>query len=353
MSHGCFCAGRLAGNTFSWQRSRPAQCRPCLFRLLQGMERACVAPFLTLYLQHLVLPALLVSTVAGDHLAAVLCAPLCSHCPKSHRKRRLLVAGSLLGSAGADLLLTLIPPADGDVGYTRCNASQQPDDRGAAAMVPGQGSRGVLSMSATMNAKGAWKETVKTTGDVLLASRMPATSASFQGLFAEKKGRGIGEGNAKVNGYSAGPSGSTTSVKAVNWETGEPGMLALYRPPLHRLKKEMSSLGSAARDLAVGTEESLRTERNEMSLFKTTLLTVGGADMPGKVSDHWKDAQDASAAKNLFQDREHQIFRGTVVLWELLATTFERTVDESLHEYLDFVDATDYGKLWIWSYLGT
>ncbi|NXE19909.1 MF6LB protein, partial [Ardeotis kori] len=281
-----------------------------LFRLLQGAGRACAAPFLTLYLRHLGLPAPLVGVVAGaQHLAAALWATFCSRCPKGRRNRRLLVAGSLLGSAGASLLLTLIPPAGGDAGYRYCNASQQPGDRGATTAVPapGSSSHSVLSMSAVTSAKAVSKEMVKTTADVLIASRKPAlTSAAFQGFFGltdtlEQKGGGTGDGG--TNGYSDGPSGWTASVEAVNWETREPEMPAPYRPHLHGLEKETSSLGSAATNVD-----------------------------------------------------KHQIFLmvlGAVVLWELLATSLEWTVDESLYEYLDFVDATDrYGKLWIWSYLG-
>ncbi|XP_010293981.1 PREDICTED: major facilitator superfamily domain-containing protein 6-like, partial [Phaethon lepturus] len=299
--------------------------------------------------------------------AAALWAPLCSRSPKGRRKRRLLVAGSLLGSAGASLLLTLIPAAGGDAGYTYCNASQQLGNRGAAAMgpAPGVSSHSVLSTSAITSAKAVSKEMVKTTADVLMASRKPTlTSAAFQGLFGladthEKKGKGIGKSDTKTSGYSHGPSGWTTSMKAVNWETGEPEMPAPYRPPLHGLEKEMSSLGSAVIDLADNAEESLyATESTELSMFKTTLPTIGGAYVSGNLSDHWKDAQDVSfkAVKNIFQDREHQIFLmvlGAVVLWELLATSLEWTVDENLYEYLDFIDSTDrYGKLWIWSYLG-
>ncbi|NWU50536.1 MF6LB protein, partial [Dromas ardeola] len=274
-----------------------------LFRLLQGAGRACAAPFLTLYLRHLGLPAPLVGVVAGaKHLAAALWAPLCSRCPRGRRKRRLLVASSLLGSAGASLLLTLIPPADGDAGYKYCNTSQLPGDRGATAMVPGPGtsSHGVLSTSAITNAKAVTKETTQET-------EMPAS----------------------------------------------------YRPHLHGLKEETSSLGSAAIDVADNAEESLyATESNKLFLFKTTLPTVGDIYVSGNLSDHQKDAQDVSfeALQNIFQDGEHQIFLmvlGVVVLWELLATSLEWTVDEGLYEYLDFVDATDrYGKLWIWSYLG-
>ncbi|XP_049668775.1 major facilitator superfamily domain-containing protein 6-like [Accipiter gentilis] len=335
-----------------------------LFRLLQGAGKACAAPFLTLYLRHLGLPAPLVGVVAGaKHLAAALWAPLCSRCPKGRRKRRLLVAGSLLGSAGASLLLTLIPPAGGDAGYKYCNASQQPGDRGAAttAAGPGTSSYGVLSASAITNAKAVSKQTTKTTADVLVASRKPTlTSSAFQGLFGltdrlETKGRGVGEGDTKTNGYLVGPSIWTTSVKAVNRETREPEMLSSYRPPLRGLEKEMSSLGPAADN---AEESPYAIESNELSSFKTTLPTVGDAYVSGNLSDHWKDAQDSSfkAVQNIFQDREHQVFLmvlGAVVLWELLATSLEWTVDESLYEFLDFVDATDrYGKLWIWNYLG-
>ncbi|NXW82750.1 MF6LB protein, partial [Alopecoenas beccarii] len=245
-----------------------------LFRLLQGAGRACAAPFLTLYLRHLGLPAPLVGLVAGaKHLAAALWAPLCPRWPKGRRKRRLLIAGSLLGSAGASLLLTLVPPARGDPGDRYCNASQQPGHPGATTAVPGPAtsSYSALSVSAVPNAKAVSGEAVKTTGDASTASRRPTlTGSAFRGLFGlidtfEKKGSGVG---TKANDYD-GPSGWTT---------------------------------------------------------------------------------------NIFQDREHQIFfmvLGAVVLWELLATSLEWIVDESLYEYLDFVDATDrHGKLWIWSYVG-
>ncbi|XP_010021171.1 PREDICTED: LOW QUALITY PROTEIN: major facilitator superfamily domain-containing protein 6-like [Nestor notabilis] len=137
-------------------------------------------------------------------------------------------------------------------------------------------------------------------------------------------------------------------------------MPASYGPPLRGPKKEISILGSAARHLAGNAEERLSaTKSNKLPLFKTTLPTVGGAYVSGNLSDHQKGAQEISfeAVLNIFQDREHQIFLmvlGAVVLWELLATSLEWTVDERLYEFLDFVDATDgYSKLWIWSYLGS
>ncbi|XP_010188829.1 PREDICTED: major facilitator superfamily domain-containing protein 6-like, partial [Mesitornis unicolor] len=289
--------------------------------------------------------------------------PLCSRCPKGLRKRRLLVAGSLLGSAGASLLLTLIPPAGGDAGYPYCNTSQQPGGRWATTTGPGPGTSGssVLSMGAITDAKAVSKERMKTTAGVLIASRKPTvTSSASHGLLGltdmlEKEGKGVGEGDTKTNGYLDGPSGWTASVKAVNWEMQEQEVLASYRTPLHGLKKETSRLGSAAMAVADNAKEGLyATVSNELSLFKTTLPAVGDAYVSGnqKVTQH----VSFEAVQNIFQDRKQQIFLmvlGAVVLWELLTTSLERTVDESLYEYLDFIDATDrYGKLWIWSYVG-
>ena len=45
---------------------------------------------------------------------------------------------------------------------------------------------------------------------------------------------------------------------------------------------------------------------------------------------------------------------GSVVFWELLTSPLEQVADDSLYEYLDFVDATDrYRSLWVWRLLGT
>ncbi|NXX11165.1 MF6LB protein, partial [Podargus strigoides] len=283
-----------------------------LFRLLQGAGRGCAAPFLTLYLRHLGLPAALVGLVAGaKYLAAACGALLCARCPRVRRKRRVVVAIGLLGSAGAGLLLTLIPPAHRGAGLAYCNGSQQLGDPGAAAAGP---SPGTAASSAVTNA---------------------------------------------TNGSVDGPSGWTAAAEAVKWDTHTPEMPASSRPPLHGLEKKMSGLGSAALGLADNAEESLyATESNELSLFKTTLPPVGDAHMSGNLSDHQKDMQGVNfkALQNIFQDREHWILLmvlSAVVLWELLAASVEWTVDEGLYEYLDFVDTTDrYGKLWIWSYLG-
>ncbi|XP_027547625.1 major facilitator superfamily domain-containing protein 6-like [Neopelma chrysocephalum] len=346
-----------------------------LSRLLRGAGRACAAPFLPLFLRLLGLPAPLVGAVAGARgLAAALgAAPL--GCPRGRGKRRLLLVGSLVGSAGASLGLTLIPPARGAAGAAGCNHS----GHGVLAAVPSaepslvpsavpivvptmsrdKPRDGALTASAVANARAVSKETVRTTaGGVLAASRMPAPSGSaFQGLFGtrvtlKENSGGVGEGGTKARGHSDGPPGWRTDVEDINRETQEAEKLASYRPSFPGLKEEMNSVGSTAADLA---EESLSaTASNEPSLIKTTLSTVAVEYM----SENLSDSQDVNfeAAQSILQDREHQIFLlvlGAVVLWELLGTSLERAVDEGVYEYLDFVDATDrYGRLWMWSSLG-
>ncbi|KAM4672980.1 major facilitator superfamily domain-containing protein 6-like protein A [Amazona ochrocephala] len=333
-----------------------------LFRELQGAGRACAAPFLPLYLRHLGLPAPLVGLVAGaQRLAAALCAPLCACCPRAAGRRRLLVAGATLGSVGAGLLLTLVPPA---AAGALCNDTRQPGHR-AAATGPrlDPSSSGVLSASAAPNAKAVSREETETTAGGLSESGKAARSSpALQGVLGlagvlENRGRGGGEGGTGTNGPLGGARGWTPPVQAVTWETHEPETPDSSGPPQRGLEKETSILGSAASGLAGDAEERLSaTESNKLAVFKTTLPTVG--DVSGDLSDHQKDSQDNSfeAVQNIFQDREHQIFLmvlGAVVLWEVLATSVEWTVDESLYEFLDFVDATGgYGKLWIWSYLG-
>uniref|UniRef100_A0A8C3YK84 Major facilitator superfamily associated domain-containing protein n=1 Tax=Catagonus wagneri TaxID=51154 RepID=A0A8C3YK84_9CETA len=84
-----------------------------LFHLVCGVRDACVIPFLTLYLRQLGLAAPWVGILMGTkHLIATFWAPFCAFLAKSYQKRRVLLMGSLLGSAGASLFMVLVPPLD-------------------------------------------------------------------------------------------------------------------------------------------------------------------------------------------------------------------------------------------------
>ncbi|XP_017587073.1 PREDICTED: major facilitator superfamily domain-containing protein 6-like [Corvus brachyrhynchos] len=223
---------------------------------------------------------------------------------------------------------------------------------------PGTSSYTALSSSAVTDTRAVPKGTGRAAADVLAASRKPALGIStFQGLLGtpgalQENGRGLGEGDPKGDGSLDGPSGWT--VRAVDLRTQEPERPASSGPPSPGLQEETP--GSAATDLAVDAEESLNaTESNEPALFKTAFPTaVGNA----YVSENLLESRDVKfkAVQSIFQDREYQVFLmvlGAVVLWELLATSLEWTMDESVYEYLDFVDATDrFGRLWLWSSAG-
>uniref|UniRef100_A0A803VYT5 Major facilitator superfamily domain containing 6 like n=1 Tax=Ficedula albicollis TaxID=59894 RepID=A0A803VYT5_FICAL len=232
-----------------------------------------------------------------------------------------------------------------------------PSPRSSPVPSPGRSSYGALNSSALTHTRAVPRGTGTTAADVLAASRKPAVgSSSSQGILGttgapQVRGRGAGEGDPKGKGSLNAPSGWT--AKGIDRQTPEPERLASYRPPFPGLQEE--TLGSAATDLADNAGESLNTtESNEPALLKTALPAVGDAH----VSQNLPDSRDVNfeAVQSTSQDREYQVFLmvlGAVVLWELLAAFLERTMDESVYEYLDFVDATDrYGRLWLWGSAG-
>ncbi|XP_062362531.1 major facilitator superfamily domain-containing protein 6-like [Cinclus cinclus] len=347
-----------------------------LFRLLQGAGRGCAVPFLPLYLRLLGLPAPLVGAAAAARQLAALAVPLC--CPRG-RAGRLLLAGSVLGSAGASLALTLVPPAGG-TGRTGCGSSLQlglpgslpsplPPALPSTLFVPmltavpgpvrgpGRSTYGALNSSALTHTRAVPWGTGTTAADALAASRKPSMGSSTSQVFLgmtgapQERGREVGESDPKGKGSLDGPSGWTE--KGIDQQTPEPEGPASYGPPFPGLQEETP--GSAATDLAGNAEESLNaTESNEPALLKTALPAVGDAH----VSENLPDSRDVNseAVQSISQNREYQVFLmvlGAVVLWELLATSLEWAMDENVYEYLDFVDTTDrYGRLWLWGSAG-
>uniref|UniRef100_A0A8C3PG59 Major facilitator superfamily domain containing 6 like n=1 Tax=Chrysemys picta bellii TaxID=8478 RepID=A0A8C3PG59_CHRPI len=279
-----------------------------LFHFLYSAGNACVIPFLTLYFRQLGLTAPLVGIIIGiKHLISSLWAPLCSYFAKSHSKRKVLITGSLLCSVGTGLLLTLVPPLSKDVMYKYCNISQQSS------------------------------KTLRTATNVLVTSgKPPLPSSAFQELFtfftdAQKtNGKLTGEVGITADHYNNRSSAKiVSSVNAINQMIQELETLTSNETPIHRLEKETKIPEAGLLNVNSNPEKKLSVGGStEFSLLQTNPHPAG----------------------------RHQIFLmvlGAVVFWELLAAPLEWMVDDSLYEYLDFVDATDrYGKLWIWSYLG-
>ncbi|NWH40669.1 MF6LB protein, partial [Chloropsis hardwickii] len=279
-----------------------------LLRLLQGAARGCSAPFLPLYLRLLGLPAPLVGAAAGARLLAALAMSLC-RVPRG-RARPLLLAGSVLGSAGASLALTLIPPAGGSGGSGGCERSLQ------------------LGMPGSLPSP--LPSVLPSTPLVPVPTAVPGPVPS-PGRSSDR-----GSNPSALTPTGAVPRGAGRAAADV---------LAAGRKPAR---------GSSTSPGLLGTAGALQEHGRGLGegLFKTALPTAGDAHVSGNLSD----PRDVEAARSISQDREYQVFLmvlGAVVLWELLAASLEQSMDESVYEYLDFVDATDrHGRLWPWGSAG-
>ncbi|KAK1331668.1 hypothetical protein QTO34_009641 [Cnephaeus nilssonii] len=241
-----------------------------LFHLVCGARDASVTPFLTLYLRQLGLAAPWVGILMGSkHLTAAFWAPFCALLAHSHRRRRVLLPGSLLGSVGASLLVLLVPPLDGDLGRRSCHAGPQRDPRSPAS----GGGAGCELHPGLQGAR--------------LRPPSPEECWGQPRLRLRKRTRGRC------------PSASQSPAQKLCGPRGR---------SLDHIRSPPSCLGNSG-TLGLSVEGLRRT-------FIPCLASL--------------------------------------VFWELLAAPLEQVADDSLFEYLDFVDATDrHGNLWVWKLLGT
>ncbi|XP_066474435.1 major facilitator superfamily domain-containing protein 6-like [Tiliqua scincoides] len=329
-----------------------------LFHFLYGAGNACTAPFLTLYFRQLGLTAPLVGIIIGlKHLITSLWAPLCSYLAKTHNKRKVLITGSLLCSVGASLLLTLVPPLSKDIVYKYCNMSQNPGKQLTATSAPD------LSVNSpnTVKTNLATDDKMPPTGSLgmtsndLVAIGKPAVSyAPFENFssinFSSMINNGAPDIDTVKQQFTEGPAGVTSTFG----KEAVPVEQMLEVPTVNGTVKTTGSPTSGIMNI------SENSKKNTYFGFHTS--SVPFAETPyvfRNVSGQWERAQDVNSQLLQgidFLDREHQVFLmvlGALVLWELLAAPLAWMVDDSLYEYLDFVDASDkYRNLWIWSYLG-
>lgn len=336
-----------------------------IFRFLRCAANSCVMPFLTIYFRHLGLTPPLVGIIMGmKHLTSVVWAPLCSYFAKSHQRRKILMCGSLLSTVGAGLLLTLIPPLHKEIVYRLCNVSQQPGNRLLAT--------GIWSLKDSTNTSPS--QLLDVTASPELAPNNP--SSGLSSLTSSKK-EAAGKTNPALpvmmkaitdnNGVRArkndsepiyiGPeSFQETKGKRIQEHSQMQNVKPIFleSTDFHDLQTEnitfQSALNNSEQDIFSGDDGEI-------------LVPVGSprsVERPLNISKHWKTARDINfevLKENNFFNPEHTTFLmilGAIVLCELLAAPLEWIADESLYEYLDFVDATDrHGRLWIWGYLGT
>ncbi|XP_038392777.1 major facilitator superfamily domain-containing protein 6-like [Canis lupus baileyi] len=263
-----------------------------LFHLVCGVRDACVTPFLTLYLRQLGLAAPWVGVLMGaKHLVAAFWAPSWAFLAKSYRKRRALLTGSLLGSAGASLLMALVPPPDEAPADPSCNAS-----RGARP------------------------------------SALPPAAASIPRAVGAPGLRRAPAGG--VHAPAGRPAGYTVGYAVGSVEGA--GTAARVLPPV----------ASGLRDTA---------RAGAFKVGRTAPPLLAGGTAPGSPANLSAAKGDAGALGLSLEGLRWTFLLslGSVVFWELLTAPLEQVADDSLYEYLDFVDATDrYGSLWIWRLLG-
>lgn len=282
-----------------------------LFQLVCGVRDACVTPFLTLYLRHLGLAAPWVGILMGTkHLIAAFWAPFCAFLAKSYQKRRLLLLGSLLGSVGASLLMVLVPPLDRGRGDRSCNGSRSVTTTG---LTPGV----VLAVSFTLA-----PEPNHSAG----APSLPAKRST--GIRAAAGFReGPGDSVQEPFGYL--PSYFVSSIEGARTTSGvvHPITSGVKDAPWEGAFKVVSTaLPLLAEGTALGSPANLSATKGNTGALDLSLEDV-----------RWTFI----------------LSLGAMVFWELLTAPLEQVADDSLYEYLDFVDATDrYRNLWIWRLLG-
>ncbi|XP_062965414.1 major facilitator superfamily domain-containing protein 6-like [Cynocephalus volans] len=285
-----------------------------LFHLVCGVQDACVTPFLTLYLRQLGLTAPWVGILLGSkHLIAAFWAPVCAFLAKRHQKRRMLLIGSLLGSVGASLLMVLVPPSDKDLVYGSCNES-------------GSVTTTALPLGVTL--------TVNVTSSQESASNRPAGAHS---LPAERN-----TGVVEPSGFRNGPGDSDQET---------------FRDPQSYVGGSTEGPRTLSQVLLHPMTSGVKDDswEGDFEVVNTALPLLPGVTVLGSPAN-FSVAHRKAQALDLSLEGLWWTFilsLGFLVFWELLTAPLEQVADDSLYEYLDFVDATDrYRNLWIWRLLG-
>ncbi|CAN9505796.1 unnamed protein product [Ophioblennius macclurei] len=95
-----------------------------IFSFVSSCAKACLLPFITLYLRHLGLSPAMTGMVMGtQHFIVLVWSPAASLLSKLYNKRRVVISGSLVASAVVALLLLVLPPVDVNAQRSTCNVS--------------------------------------------------------------------------------------------------------------------------------------------------------------------------------------------------------------------------------------
>ncbi|XP_069809374.1 major facilitator superfamily domain-containing protein 6-like isoform X2 [Dendropsophus ebraccatus] len=303
-----------------------------LFHFFHGIGKFCLIPFLTIFFRYLGLSPPLVGIIIGlKHIIHVFGAPLCAYMAKTNNRRRVLITGSLLLSAGAGLAFTFFPPMERDMVLRYCNFS-----------LP-------------------WKEKVTAPGAMDIELFGPEDNASFL----------VPEGSPTphlalvlvTEGTSYKPVENAT-VEATTMEKSDT-TLALSRPvhltetstPHQKRQKPATKPSPKLREKSTSSKDEVKN--NSTHVGSSPSPPPSPKPKPSNHTAHKKKVREVGLGVHILEhllDSEHKIFLvmlGMIMIWSVFTAPLKWTADDSLYEYLDFVDATDrHGKVWIWSHLG-
>ncbi|KAM4033704.1 major facilitator superfamily domain-containing protein 6-like isoform 1-T3 [Anomaloglossus baeobatrachus] len=302
-----------------------------LFHFFHSIGKFCLIPFLTIVFRHLGLSSPLVGIIIGlKHMIHVFWAPFCSYMAKTNSKRRLLITISLLFSAGVSIAFTLYPPLERDMVLRYCNISLH------------------------------WKQKVTTPGAIDLELYGPKDNTSF--VLPEGSLSPSTEPVMLVELGNKNWTMETTTI--VNRDTTETTLtLSTLTTFLRTNTPHQKKLKLMSKPTTAKPREKSNSHKDKV-LGNSSYTDSGPSFIPSpkpKTSNHsvHKKVRDVSLGIPVLEhllDNEHRIFLivlGMVMVWSIFTAPLKWTTDDSLYEYLDFVDATDrHGKVWIWSHMG-
>ncbi|XP_053565888.1 major facilitator superfamily domain-containing protein 6-like [Bombina bombina] len=305
-----------------------------LFHFFHSAGNYCVMPFLTIYFRQLGLNAPLVGIVMGvKYIIYVLWAPLCSYLANNGIRRRILITTSLFLSVGAGITFVFIPPLSKDTFTNFCNVSQTWNNRLAIS--------GDMALSSHDNTSFSLPESSQTTPlDSYLEMHLTHPPRTSENSEPTKKAIHVSYPSSINLTHKSKPSSSRKKILD-NSST-----------------LTSSTFSTATRMDSISADHALSGDGSEMPLTDSQ-PTVSSIHVLHAKLPHAKKVRDTHVKLSspvYFLADEQKVFLmvlGAVIIWEIIAAPLDWTADDSLYEYLDFVDATDrHGKLWIWNYLG-
>ncbi|KAG7216177.1 hypothetical protein INR49_029025 [Caranx melampygus] len=284
------------------------------FNFLYCCTKACLLPFLTLYLrQQGLTPAMTGIIMGAKNLITLVWSPAASLLSKHYNKRRVVIVSSLVCSAAVVSLMLLIPPTDVHTQSSSCNWTNQSSSP------------------------------VQSLGDGPLTSSVQPTTPSTRTHPKDL----------------VSPPGVTVHANTLTHNQSAP--ITTSRQSVHLRDEGKSHPPLSQENSSVVVNNSLQEPSNSSPAVHPATSTSAAA-VKKKRSDLKGNGGKTTEEESGFlgslktMDPQHQLFFMILIIvsvWEFVSAPLEWTADDGLYEYLDFADASDrYSSAGLWSLLG-